>query len=324
MRTAALGAILALAALTATGCGGASPAAPAPRATTPATTPDAATPAAAPAVSPRLTRRPAGRVLRVGTRPDAVGADTRNGRFALAVHDPTRLVLVSARSGRIVQRSAVPGGDPTPSVFWLQGATGRDTVAVADGRRPATAAFALGRTFVTVGDEVDALGPDGPTGHLTAPATAIAAADGATHLAVLSGPRHALELYDPRTLRRLDSTPAPPGATHLATLDDQVYVTDTTGNALLTYGTHPHLHRIERRPLPGAPYAIAIDPIRRILAVTLTASNRLIQIPLAHPTQTTTLPTIRQPDALAIDPSTATLAVASPTTGALQLIRSHR
>jgi hypothetical protein len=307
------------------GCGGMTPAAPT---RTPAPAPTASratTPQAGPAVSPPLTRRPAGRVVRVGARPDAVGADVLGRQFAVAVHDPARLVLVGSSSGRVTQRVAVPGavprpGDPTPAVFLLQGLTGRDAVAVSSAARPASAAVALGRTFVTVGGEVDVLGRNGPVAHFSTATTAIAAADAATHLAVLSGPRRVLELYDPRTLRRIASVAAPAGATHLATLDDQVFVTDTAGNALLTYATQPRLHRVAHRRLAGAPYAIAVDAVHRVVAVTLTADNGLTLIPLTDPTAATTLPTIRQPDALAIDSSTSTIAVASPASGTLQLI----
>jgi hypothetical protein len=325
MRIGSLGAAT-LAAATLAGCGGGG-AAPAATTRAPAatTTAPAGTAAAGPAASPPLTRRPAGRVVRVGARPDAVGADVLGRQFAVAVHDPARLVLVGARSGRVARRVAVPGavprpGDPTPAVFLLQGEIGRDAVAVSSGPRPASAAVALGRTFVTVGGQVDVLGRDGPTDHFATAVTAIAPADSATHLAVLSGPRHVLELYAPDTLRRIASVPAPAGATHLATLDDLVFVVDTTGNALLTYSTQPHLHPVAHQPLPGAPYAIAVDPTRRVLGVTLTASNRLTEIPLATPTHTATLPTVRQPDALAVDASTGTFAIASPTSGTLQLV----
>jgi hypothetical protein len=316
MRNALLCAATLVLAAALSGCGGSTPAAPMPARTTPQ---------AGPAVSPPLARRPAGRLVAVGARADAVGADVLGRQFAVAVHDPARLVLVGSRSGRVSQRVAVPGagprpGDPTPAVFLLQGQLGRDAVAVSSAARPASAAVALGRTFVTVGGEVDVRGRDGPVAHFSTATTAIAAADGATHLAVLSGPRHVLELYDPRTLRRIASVAAPAGATHLATLDDRVYVTDTTGNAVLTYTTQPHLHRVAHQALAGAPYAIAVDPVRRILAVTLTAANGLTLIPLTAPTHTATLPTIRQPNALAIDAATSTIAIASPASGTLQLI----
>jgi DNA-binding beta-propeller fold protein YncE len=73
---------------------------------------------------------------------------------------------------------------------------------------------------------------------------------------------------------------------------------------------------------PGAPYALAVDPARGVLYVTLTASNELESFKL---TGTTVVPdrvwpTVRQPDAVAVDPATGRVFVASRTGGGLELI----
>lgn len=317
MRIALLGAVLFLA-----GCGGA---------TTPAAPPPPVAPASHAVASPRITQRPAGRVLRIGSLPDALAADPRAGELAIAVHDPSRLLLLDARSGRVRQRVAVPVGDParaaTPAVFLIPAETGSHALAITPAEhtstttRPPAAAAVLGRSFVTAGDHITVLDRGRPTTRFGPAPTTLAPADLGRSLAVLSGRR--LELYDPRTLSRTASVPAGRGPTNLATLDDELFVVDTTGNAVLTFSTRPRLHLTSRRPIAGAPYAIAIDPIHRILGVTLTAINRLTLIDLTTHTPPRTLPTIRQPNTLAIDSSTGTIAVASPSSDSLQLISSE-
>jgi hypothetical protein len=314
-------ALLAVATLVLAGCGAATPA---------AAPPPPAAPVPRAVASPRVTARPAGRVLRVGALPDALAADPRAHELAVAVHDPSRLLLLDARSGRVKQRVAVPVGDParaaTPAVFLIPAETGAHALAITPAdhtgatTRPPSAAAVLGRTFVTAGDHVTVLDRGRPTTRFGGAPTTLAAADFNRSLAVLSGRR--LELYDPRTLRRTASVPAGRGPTNLAALDDDLYVADTTGGAVLTFSTRPRLHLVARLAMAGGPYAIAADPIHRILGVTLTAINGLTLIALTDPTHRRTLPTIRQPDTLAIDSSTDTIAVASPASGLLQLIRS--
>ena len=73
---------------------------------------------------------------------------------------------------------------------------------------------------------------------------------------------------------------------------------------------------------PGAPYALALDQTRGVLYVTLTASNELESFRF---TGTTVVPdrvwpTVRQPDAVAVDPATGRVFVASRTGGGLELI----
>src|SRR6185369_6052893 len=106
------------------GCGGARPA---------AEPPERMALLARPALSPPLVRRPAGRVIAVGRLPDAIAADPLTDRFAVAIHDPGRLALVDARSGRVAERVEIPvgtSGSTTPAVFLVPGETGKRAVAV--------------------------------------------------------------------------------------------------------------------------------------------------------------------------------------------------
>ncbi len=107
---------------------------------------------------------------------------------------------------------------------------------------------------------------------------------------------------------------------------DRLYVADTRGDAILVFatdaGSRP-LARAGRFALPhgSAPYGLALDPVRRRLWVTLTARNELVSLPVdgrAGPTRR--LPTVQQPDAVAVDSALGTVAVTGRAQGVLQLI----
>ncbi|WCB94181.1 hypothetical protein DSM104299_02910 [Baekduia alba] len=334
-RRVAIAAVLAAVAAVA-GCGGQAPG----RATTPrAAAPQAADVTSGPALSPPPPRRPAARTIRVGPLPDAIAADPQTHTFAVAIHDPSRLALVDTRSGRIRQRVDVPVGqerDVPPAVFLVPAEVGKRAVAVAPALRtpastlPRAAAVVLDRTFVANAGAVDVLDRGRPTAQLGSAATrpaGIAAADYDTRLAVVSTGRRTIELYDPRTLRLAASAPAGRGPTNVVAFGDLLFVADTRGDALLTFATRPRLHALARTPLPGSPYGLAVDPVRRQVHVTLTDRDLLVTIPIAGPNARppiTTAPTVRQPDAVAVDSRTGTVAVAGRTDGVLQLITAER
>lgn len=71
------------------------------------------------------------------------------------------------------------------------------------------------------------------------------------------------------------------------------------------FRTAPKLELVRRYPLPGSPYGIPLDPVRRRLCVTLTAANELVELP-AHgrPHALRRFATVRQPNGVAIDSST--------------------
>jgi hypothetical protein len=292
-----------------------------------------------PVTSPPLAARPAGRVVHVGPLPDAIAADPRAHRFAVAIHDPSRLALVDSRSGKVTQRVAIPVGDAAiaaaPAVFLVPAETGRRAVAVAPAVRtspstlPQSAAVVLGRTFVTntAAGAVDVLDRGRPTARLGATSThpaGIAAADFDRTLAVVSARRRAIELYDPRTLHRIADRPAGRGPTNVVSLGDLLFVADTGGRALLTFSTRPRLRAVARTPLPGAPYGLAVDPLRGLVHATLTDVNELATLAIGSPRTAPTLrPTVRQPDAVAVDSSTGTIAVAGRADGVLQLVTAE-
>jgi hypothetical protein len=127
--------------------------------------------------------------------------------------------------------------------------------------------------------------------------------DGGRTLVRVLARQRALELFDLRSNRRTAVAAAGVGPTHVACLRlAWCYVTDTQGDALLVFRRTARLELVRRYYLPGGPYALALDRRRRLLYVTLPGRNELVQLP-AHgrPHVLRRWPTVRQPDALAVD-----------------------
>jgi DNA-binding beta-propeller fold protein YncE len=149
----------------------------------------------------------------------------------------------------------------------------------------------------------------------------LAGADSGRALAVVSVRERVLELYDPRTLKRTARVAAGVGPTHVVAVSDRLYVADTQGGALLVFATRPKLALVRRVFLPGGPYGMALDPVRHRLWVTLTARNEVVSLPAnGRPRPLVHLPTVRQPDSVAVDPVLGTVAVTGRDAGVLQLI----
>jgi DNA-binding beta-propeller fold protein YncE len=297
-------------------------------------------PAAEPAHAPPLTETPAGRVIGLpdGAGAEGVAVDPASHVIAVGERVPPRLALVDPHTARA--RFVALGSPPRHLAFaggrFLAPTEGdRRLVSVrADGRgvtrtpvgdHPHDATVLAGRAFV--GDErgntvtvVDGARRAATFRVATQPG-GVAAADGGHALAVVSVRERVLELYDPQTLRRLARAPAGVGPTHVVAEADRLYVADTQGGALLVFATHPKLELVRRVDLPGGPYGIAIDPVRHRLWVTLTARNELVSLPAnGRPRVILRLPTVRQPNSVAVDSAAGTVAVVGRAAGALELI----
>lgn len=112
------------------------------------------------------------------------------------------------------------------------------------------------------------------------------------------------------------------GATQLATdRFERVLVTDTTGGELLIYSTGPVLLQ-QRSPLPGAPYAVTVDPTTDLAWVTLTARNEVVGLDLAgpEPVERYRFATLSRPESVAVDPTTGAVYVASAAGDGVQVI----
>jgi DNA-binding beta-propeller fold protein YncE len=100
-----------------------------------------------------------------------------------------------------------------------------------------------------------------------------------------------------------------------------VFVVDTQGDGLLLFRIRPKLELHSRVFLPGHPYAIAIDRRRQRLWVTLTATNRVAEVTAnGRPRLLGTLPSVRQPDAVAVDPRTGAVLIYGARPRAVQIL----
>ena len=143
--------------------------------------------------------------------------------------------------------------------------------------------------------------------------------------AVLLPRERVLEVYDAATGQRLGRAPAGAGPTHvLAAEGGLAYVIDTAGDGLLVFETRGRLRIRRRYPLPGAPYGAASDLDNGRLWVALTARNQLVELATsARPHRLNVYPTVRQPDAVAVEPGTGRVFVRGAD-GAVQLLDPRR
>jgi DNA-binding beta-propeller fold protein YncE len=300
----------------------------------------ARTAAAEPAVAPAVTLHPVGRQIRVGNQPEGIVVDPHAGMVAVAVRDPSQLVLISANSGRVLRRVRIAGPPrhlelaedagpvlvPAETVdrlieLSLPSAT---VGSIAVGVHPHAAAAVAGHVFVgnefgrsvsvVVGRRVVAT-----IGGFLQPG-GLAAVGG--DVAVVDVRADTVTLIDSQRLRVLGSAPAGRGPTHVVAAGGRLLVADTRGNALLAFATQPKLRLLDRLALPGTPYGIAVDPVRNRLWVTLTARNQLVQLAIDGPRlrRLASYPTARQPNTVAVDPRDGRVFVADAGAGVVQVI----
>jgi len=102
-----------------------------------------------------------------------------------------------------------------------------------------------------------------------------------------------------------------------------VAVADTMGGAVYLERITPQVQQLARIDAPGRPYGLGYDAAHQLLLVTLTASNLLRVIDVADPSQPKVLgdlPTVRQPNSVAVDPRSGMVVVGGNADGMLQLI----
>jgi DNA-binding beta-propeller fold protein YncE len=296
--------------------------------------------AAEPAASPPQAGEPTGRVVRVGAGPEGVAFDPETGLVAVGLRDPDLLALVDGATGEVRRRVPLPAaprhltlaGPGGPVLVPAEEADALAVVALPDGEaevvrvgdHPHDADALAGAYYV--GDEFGSTLSVVRDGRLRAqapvdvqPGGVVAVRDA---VGVVSVRAYTLELLDPGDLRGQGSQSAGLGPTHaVADAEGRVYVADTRGDALIVFETRPRLRWIARVPLPGSPYGMAADPRRGRVWVTLTARNEVAEVVAGDaPRRGRTLPTVRQPNTLAVDPASGRLFVASRTDGTLQLI----
>jgi DNA-binding beta-propeller fold protein YncE len=80
--------------------------------------------------------------------------------------------------------------------------------------------------------------------------------------------------------------------------------------------------RLSTLALDGRPYGLAYDAGHDVLHVTLTERNEVVALDLSgsEPVEISRLPTVRQPNTVAVDPASGRVYVASRSDGTLQII----
>ncbi|WP_433803572.1 hypothetical protein [Actinomycetospora sp. CA-084318] len=117
------------------------------------------------------------------------------------------------------------------------------------------------------------------------------------------------------------------GPTHTVAGEDGLFwVNDTDGDAVLGFEATPTGPRQVASIPTGAgsrPYGDAYDTVRHTLWVTLTGSNQLLGLTLSgtQVAHQVSIPTVRQPNSVAVDPTTGeTVTTGSTTNGQLQFV----
>ncbi|MYW90829.1 YncE family protein [Amycolatopsis rubida] len=300
-------------------------------------------PAAEPAVSPPLGAAPAGTIVRVGPQPEGIVADSPSHRVAVGIRDPDRLALLDTATGQVTTtvalrghlrhlQLAAPGGpvlvpdENSNRLLTVALPDGRITGEIATGRSPHDATRAAnGRVFAANenGRSV-AVTQDGKLVHtftdVTQPAGLAAAGD---LVGLVDVRQNDLSVYDAAALTRVARLPAGAGPTHVvADRRGRFAVIDTRGGAVLTFDPAAPAHPLGRLDLPGTPYGVAYDARHDQLWVTLTAKNQLVGITLAGtvPRVFATIPTVRQPNTVAIDSATGIRYVTGTADGTVEII----
>ncbi|MEV8516610.1 hypothetical protein [Dactylosporangium sp. NPDC051484] len=324
-----------------TACGGDTPAGR-PDATVP--TPTWAPQAAAPSTgsTAAVPAKPAGVALGAGGARVAVISE----RSALVLHEPATgvaeipaaepprgVVAVAGGGFRAVAGTAVldlPPGATAPASWPLPAPGG--AIAVPGTSRTSGTPGSSDWTAVALPDrgDVTILSPAGTelrTIHTGGRPSALAADD--ERIAVLDAGQSSLTVYDAATGARQEVLRAGDGAVAVAAVSSpggrsRFAVIDARDGELLVFDTGPLLLR-QRYPVPGGAWALAYDPGRGILWVTVTQRNEVVGFDLSGgtPREVARHATVRLPVAVAVDPSTGALAVAgSDATGTEGLV--HR
>jgi YVTN family beta-propeller protein len=134
-----------------------------------------------------------------------------------------------------------------------------------------------------------------------------------------------LYVYDARTLRHVATLPAGAGPTHVVQVGPtMVAVADTRGNAVLLYDLQGKPKLLARLALAGGPYGLAADLARHVLWVALPGRNQLVKVNVSSKALADTdvrIPTVQQPNSVAVSAESGAVAVAGATThGLLQLL----
>lgn len=239
------------------------------------------------------------KVVELGARPRHVALAEHGGAALVPLEGSDELVVVGLPDGEVRQRVRV-------------------------GRNPHDAAAAAGRVFVgdEFADTISVIGGSVVQATLPGPVQPGGVAVGGSSLAVVGVRGRHLKVLDTTTLGETATLDAGVGPTHVVASGPLGYVSDTQGDAILSYRLGAEPRRVGRTAVPGAPYGLALDGARSRLWVTLTKTNELVEFSLTGEqlSRRATYPTVRQPNSVAVDPRTGTVYVVGATAGQLQIV----
>jgi DNA-binding beta-propeller fold protein YncE len=290
-----------------------------------------------------VTVAPAGRVAPVGAAPEGIVADAVTHTVVVGVRDPDALALLDAGGPRVTQRVPLPGvlrhlqlaAPGGPVLVPDEGSDSLLRVALPDGailsRVPTGASphdanqAANGTIFVAneAGGSVVAVHGTRVVHTFTDVTQPAGLASVGDTMGLIDVRENTLTLYDADTLTPVVELPAGAGPTHvLADKHGRLIVADTRGGAILVYQVAPATRQVARVALPGHPYGIAYDPVRDQFWVTVTAANQLVGYDTSGPTprEIVRIPTVRQPNTVAVDSATGRLFVTGTADGTVQAI----
>jgi DNA-binding beta-propeller fold protein YncE len=298
-------------------------------------------PAAQPARSPAPPAAPAGTVVRVGRDAEGVAADSLTGIVAVGVRHPDGIVLLNGATGTVTDRVdvpaprhlalAAPGGpllDPAEHanrLIEIALTTGDVLARIHVGKFPHAALAVGGHIYVVnqISHSLTVLAGVLPVQTIPLPLQPDDVTESDGRLAIVDARTRELLVYDLSTLTLVATLPAGVGPTHeVAAPNGLDYVLDTTGGQLEAYSLDNQPALQMTVPIGGRPYGIALDARRGVLWVTDTASDRLLGFHLnaLSPRPFVSLPTVRQPNSVAVDEATGRVFVAGRSDGELELI----
>ena len=257
-----------------------------------------------------------------GGEPEGAVVDPKTGILAVALRAPDRVALLDP-SGR-VRDGAVPGaarhlvsGGPgvvlVPSedrgtLLQLQLPEGRVTGSIPVGSQPHDAVPTPAGIAVTneFGGSVALARPGQPVataGGLVQPG-GLTATGG--RIAVVDVRTNSLHVLD-TSLRTVAVLPAGRGPSHVRPIDgNRVAVADTRGHAVLTYQITGTPRQTGTTPVPGRSYGLATDPARGLVYTTMADRNEVLRLRVdadGRLVDPRSLPTVAQPNSVAVDPS---------------------
>lgn len=303
-------------------------------------------PPAEPGAAPPPVAIPAGQMIALpGGAPEGVASDPASGLVAVALRTPGRLALVDPRSGA-VRTVPVPGAarhlveagpgevldlaEDTDLLISVRLPDGTVTNTVKVGKQPHDAVWLGPTTFVTNegGGSVGVVHSAQMVAVLRGPVQPGGIASAAGRVAAADVRGNKLYVWDAVTLEPVAQVPAGAGPSHVRAIGrGRVVVADTRGNALLVFDLRGTPRQISRIALPGRAYGLATDPARGLVYVTLPNVNQLVSLkvlPDGSLRRITSVPTVRQPNDVAIDPRDATAYVAGAAAAQLEVVPADK